>query len=174
MGLRESIGRHPYRAISLVSVVLALAGVVLASQMRNVQPAPTQVASAYFTVDDGKSFFVDDAGKVSPFDHDGKEAVLAHVFACKDGKRFVGYLERATNAHARDEIENAGRQLLEDGKHQAVPMPSSDVMDRIRNNSEVKRPGDKVWVPVTSQNAGPIYAVICPGGSGDKPSEIQP
>ena len=36
--------------------------------------------SGYFSDDDGKTYFQDDASKIAPFDHNGKQAVSAYLF----------------------------------------------------------------------------------------------
>ncbi len=41
---------------------------------------------------------IDDLDKVVPFDHGGKPAVRAMVFRCKNGKPFVAYLQRYSEA----------------------------------------------------------------------------
>jgi len=57
-------------------IVVAVLGIVLS----------TTVASAthraYFSDDDGKTFFVDDIEKIVPFDHDGKPGFRAMVYQC--------------------------------------------------------------------------------------------
>ena len=55
--------------------------------------AGSAVAKAFFSDDDGQTYFTDAADKIPPFDHKGKQAVTAYVFRCNGGKPFVGYLE---------------------------------------------------------------------------------
>jgi len=52
-------------------------------------------SSAYYTVDDGASVFVDKIERIAPFDHAGQPAVRAHVFSTDGNKtHVVGYLEK--------------------------------------------------------------------------------
>jgi hypothetical protein len=50
--------------------------------------------SAFYTDDNGKTFFKDKRYKIVPFDHNGKQAYRADVFQCPDGKQFVGLIYR--------------------------------------------------------------------------------
>ena len=60
-------------------------------------PAFTRSTRTRTTVDDGATYFPDDANKIPPFTKDGKEAVRARVFSCDGGKtKYVAYLERIT------------------------------------------------------------------------------
>src|SRR6267154_2521014 len=54
----------------------------------------TASGKAFFSVDDGKTWFPDDAKNIPPFDKDGKQAVRAFVYRCADGTTFVNYLQR--------------------------------------------------------------------------------
>jgi hypothetical protein len=117
-GLRGVINRHPgvtsgaVMAVVVVSLAMAL------------KPAPKP--KAYFTVDDGKTFFEAPA-QVPPFTYHGREAVRAVVYSCDGGKtRFVGYLLR----HPPEEKAAAEVILARGGR-----MPPG----------EVKRPGDAEW-----------------------------
>jgi hypothetical protein len=57
--------------------------------------ATTNATQLFFTTDDGKTWFADEASKKAPFLHDEKPAVRAHVFSCDGGKKlFAGYLSK--------------------------------------------------------------------------------
>lgn len=170
MGVRENINQHPKRAAGAVAVVVL--GILGFGALQNRSSAVSLSSQAYFSDDDGRTFFRDDAARVGPFDRGGKEAVAAHVFAGADGKPFVGYLERAISPQARAEIEQARRTLMERASKHAVPMPDSDAMEQIARNLEVKRPGDKEWVAATDPKAGAVYAVTAPGGG--TPTRVAP
>src|SRR5213083_2596184 len=81
------------------AVVLALAAIAFAVfRIFDVGAAPgaaSDTERAFFTVDDGKTWFIDEATQLAPFQRDGKEAVRAYVIEC-NGKRFVNHLERYT------------------------------------------------------------------------------
>src|SRR5690348_13994130 len=60
--------------------------------------------TAFYTDDNGKTFFKDDVGKLPPFDHNGKKAYRCDVFEDSKGKQFVGLLYRYTE-NGRREME---------------------------------------------------------------------
>jgi len=94
---------------------------------------------AFYTDDDGKTFFKDDRYKVVPFNHNGKQAYRADVFQCRDGKQFVGLIYR----------HNAvGRKAME--KYKGHP-PTSSIAGLEAQGMEVKRSGaaDTTWGPNT-------------------------
>ena len=157
LGLRETVNRHP-KAVAAVISVIVLAAVGFTVQQQR-PPGMNPPRYAYFSDDDGRTFFKDAATNVPPFDHGGKQAVAAYVFNGKDGKPFVAYLERAISAEARAKVEQARRDLMTRATQQAVPMPDSELMELINRNLEVKRPGDRAWVGAMDPRAGPIMAV---------------
>ena len=115
---------------------------------------------AYYTIDDGKSWFADQAAKLPPFEYDGKQAVRAYVFEC-NGKRFVNSLERYTpeGLQAAQLAKVApGGSIRGPGTPKASP-----------TLKEVKRPGQSVWVAQHDYGkSGAILAIKCPdGGTGD-------
>ena len=60
--------------------------------------------TAFYTDDNGKSFFKDDINKLSPFDRGGKQAYRCSVFQDAAGKQFVGLIFRHTDS-GRKELE---------------------------------------------------------------------
>ena len=71
MGLVETIRKKPAVGATIGSVCLLTALIVLYST----QVGPSRFSPPklfYFSDDDGKTFFADDANKVPPFDKDGK------------------------------------------------------------------------------------------------------
>jgi len=112
---------------------------------------------AYFTDDDGATYFADEIIKAPPFDHNGKEAVRCYVFSCPGHGKFVGYLEKFTK-----EMQARISARL------AVPV--GPPLDEIETNSGrlLKKPGDAKWVAVQSQAGQAITNVKCP----DDPSAL--
>jgi hypothetical protein len=136
MGLRETMNKYPLAGYAIIPI--AAAAVILGIRAaKNVEPSA--FGSSFFSVDDGKSYFPDDAKKIPPFDHHGSQAMRAHVFTGSDGKLFVGYLERV-NPGAADVIKK-----VQDRKPTDPPLPMSD-MATVLAGHEYKRPGDKEWV----------------------------
>ena len=102
---------------------------------RQTVSAPAR-STAFFTSDDGKTFFKDDVNKMVPFDHNGKPAYRADVFQGADGKQFVGLIYRHTDS-GRKEIEayfatkpkdpdGNARQIMERGRMQVKTVGSGD------------------------------------------------
>jgi hypothetical protein len=70
---------------------------------------PAGVAQLYFTTDDGKSYFADDASNRPPFVHEEKPAVRAHLFSCDGGKTlFVGYLSKYSPVAGESMVKKRG------------------------------------------------------------------
>jgi len=98
MSVREIIENQ--RNIVLVVALAAIAGARIphiskvASAVRNITDA--ELREAYYTIDDGTTWFVDDAQKIPPFDHNGKTA-YRRANVCRGEREVVsGYLERYT------------------------------------------------------------------------------
>jgi len=155
MSVRETINQNAKITLAVVTI-----GVVTALGLAAYQghkPSIIIPTSGYFSDDDGKTYFQDDASNIAPFDHQGKQAVSAYLFTGSDGKPFVGYLERALNAEARETVIAARRQLIEQASSRATP--DSAVMEQIAKNLEVKRPGTDKWVRAASPEARSILVV---------------
>lgn len=147
MAIREALQKkQSIAAIIAIVFILAMCAIIV----RNVTNTEGGFAnSAYYSDDDGKSFFVDDALKIPPFDHGGKWAVKAHVYRCGSEKS-VHYLERYTEkgrAAAQESLRRSG------GKE--VSLPESLVPTGV----EYKRPGEATWGP------NPPGPKSCPDGS---------
>ena len=115
---------------------------------------------AWYTTDDGKTWFKDSNRKVPPFEYDGKEAVLAHVREC-DGKPFVGYMERYKPEGAKKMREYRAQE--DDGQE-----PNEGLASSAGYQLEYKKPGDAKWTSEV-EKAQLMMLVDCPDGS---PSEV--
>ena len=119
---------------------------------------------AFYTADDGKTYFTDDAARVPPFFKDGKLAVRAQVFTCDGGKTsFVGYVEMYS-----PENKQALEKALETGR---PPEPGKLGMVL------VKKPGGNVWVALSPQTVVAYQAIVqvkCPDGSVDNLARVFP
>ncbi|HEY7090445.1 MAG TPA: hypothetical protein VH518_20275 [Tepidisphaeraceae bacterium] len=165
MGIRETMNKRPMIATGMVlALVLAAVGFA-AYQMFDLRPAssndPGEPERAFFTVDDGKTWFVDDAAQLAPFQHDGKEAVRAYIVEC-NGKRSVNHLERYT-----PEGKQAMLKLREAVKH--GPPPGQLVAAAQQRGREVKRPGERNWTQTSDTTAAAAIIIprAPPGESGD-------
>ncbi|HEV7299985.1 MAG TPA: hypothetical protein VGN72_11520 [Tepidisphaeraceae bacterium] len=125
----------------------------------------------FFSVDDGKTWFPADAKNVPPFDHEGKPAVLAHVFDC-GGTEFVGYLERYT-PQAR-EVVVASRNFDATTADGSSPPAFAAALPRAQTEGrQLKRPGEKDWTSGSNLPAiNQIMQVKCPEGSSGSPQAV--
>jgi len=141
-------------------VVIGIAAIFLRGSHNTVGALQGQT---FFSVDDGKTWFADDATKLPPFDKDGQQAVLAHVYRSADGTKFVDYLERYT-PDAQQTIQKANHP----DPNSKGPGDLNAIQSAFKSGREVKRPGDAKWVSVGDfQAAAKIMAVKCPDGGTD-------
>jgi hypothetical protein len=167
MGIREVINRHQAVVITLgtgliLSGLLAIAGFVYQTHH-----SVSSTGTLFYSDDDGRTWFVDDASKVPPFEHRGKQAVRAFVFRCKDGVPFVDYLSRYSDA-AKAKIAAM-----------AAAFPKYVVVPGVDVPMESKKPGDSTWVAEdpTKPEYGQYIRIttpVCPDGSTDAPVVVSP
>jgi len=148
MSVREAINKRPGTTALVVAVLI---GVVVYGSVFSSAGNPKATSKAYFSDDDGKTYFVDDIEKIVPFDHEGKPAVRAMVYKCADKPPFVSYLLR---------YNEGGRAKLAD------PALKGEAGGIRNSSSEVKRPGDTNWVPLFSAKGEAISMhPLCPDGN---------
>jgi hypothetical protein len=98
MSIREKINRNPRTsaAVSGGVVLIAVAVIVWLQLPPQIdRPEMDSPPKAFFTVDDGKTYFPDALTKVPPFTTaDGKTAYRVQVAQCGTGKPFVSHLEK--------------------------------------------------------------------------------
>jgi|SRR5271170_4697319 len=157
MGIREWSTYHPKVTFGVVSVCVVVAITAIVVQvMANRRQYPLKAPDSYFTIDDGKTFFVASSDNYPPFEYKGQQAVHAYVFECS-GKRFVGYMER---------YNDSVRQMLAAGK----PLTA----DMVRFGREMKKPGSTVWVKTGDlATEATVANVTCPDGTGT-PEAVEP
>jgi hypothetical protein len=156
MGVRSWLNDHARAATGIGAAVVVLAtGLIVVQLLANRQTLPDKLPDAYFTVDDGKTYFAAGSENIPPFDYKGQKAVRAFVFECTSGKRFVGYVERYNSeAHAK----------LLSGK---------DVTPQVQMyGRELKKPGGNAWVKSGDFAAvAKVSDVKCPEGHAAEPIE---
>jgi hypothetical protein len=146
MGIREALNRRPKLA-AVVGIGLCAVAVPIMI-WANSSGVPGRASKAYYSDDDGKTFFSDDIDKLYPFDRNGKQAYRAYVYECKDGKRFVSYLARYTDG-AKGKIADLERNTSDpEAAGQANQLRSSAI--------EIKKPGDEKWVSQFSPQGSEI------------------
>ena len=142
MGIRQKLQENAKLGISLGAILLVIAigfiGFQLHGGSGHIVHAPAQ---GFYTDDNGKTFFKDDANKIVPFDHNGKQAYRCDVFEGPDGKQFVGLIYRHNSSGRLEMQDYIERKLYE-----------NDIDALIRQGiesrgSDVKRAGadDRAW-----------------------------
>ena len=140
MSIREMIQKYRGWAngAAIIMIVAAIALIVTNSRSDGIP----RVKYAFYSDDDGQSYFRDDVNKLFPFDHDGKQAYRAYVFQTGGGKPFVGYLER---------INDKGMAKLLTLQSQPQTPELVTQMDLIRGAGlEARTPGSTRWLPESS------------------------
>ena len=164
MGVRERLNDNPRVALGVAAAILVVTCAVVALQFSGASTGEPS-GSAFFTTDDGQSWFIDDATKLAPFQREGKEAVRAYVFEC-NGTSFVNHLERFTPD---------GRKAAETAMGAKGTEQATSVAGQLRlSGAEIKKPGAKQWTPLSDMaKAGPILRPKCPNGAGE-PKPLEP
>jgi hypothetical protein len=141
-------------------VVLGLGFVLYQAHGMSSRPRGNTETRAYFSDDDGGSFFSDSLAKLPPFDHGGNQAVAAAVFRClgSGGPPFIGYLERYT-PKGLNEMKSPGPGNYFEPNQMQVSLPLK---------------GDKGWANFTSPAGTAIVDVHCPDGSAEVPQQVEP
>lgn len=160
MGLREKLN-HP-AAVAVVVAMLCLILVVLWLRRDSDAAEHVVLNKAYFSVDDGATFFVDDANKLPPFDHQGKPAYRCMVYTT-DGSttKYVGYLLRYPE-DTKQKFEAAVSS-----RDEGASMRQGMVLSA---SAEVKVPGQADWINISSPAA---VAIMNPKGSPE-PQPVLP
>jgi len=163
MKLRPTFTEKPARALAAAGGLLLIGVVAILLQMRGGGGASAARARQFFTVDDGKTWFADDASKLPPFDKEGKQAVRAYVYRSGKGKEFVNHLERFT-PDARQAIESANLNQTAKGS----PKNLAAIQGAYTAGRELKRPGDAKWVTAANfRDAARITSINSPDGAAD-------
>lgn len=146
MGIREQLNQNSKLAIAIaVTAVLVLGYLVFSSS--GARPSIDGQAKAWFTTDDGKTYFADDLSKQPPFQKDGRTAYGCYVWSSDGGKTtWVSHLYRHTGG-----ANEAGQRR-------------SLANEFAGSNMEVKRPGDTAWVKATDPRGIEIQRPKAPGG----------
>jgi hypothetical protein len=164
VGIRETIQKSQKWTVVVAAVVLVGAVIAIIVQAQSLGPAGP--GDAFYTVDDGKTFFAGDSRKLAPFDYGGKQAVRAHVFEC-EGKKVVGYMSRYTPESL---------ELFEEAKAaRAEGRPPKNVQKLATvafTGTELKKPGADKWVIQNDKNAPRIRIFKCKDGR--TPPELYP
>ena len=172
MGVRASLNNHPLISAGVVAAFLLGAAVALAMMLGRASSdsnaLPGARGLAWFSTDDGATWFADSVDKFAPFKKDGKDAYRVYVWRGPDGKEFVSHLERYT-AQAHRDLEAyaalpAEQRALED------PSSVAGGLDGI----EVKKPRDKTWYRASDPRGQQAMRAVSPSGKTDGLSAVEP
>jgi hypothetical protein len=165
--LREALNKNPKAsaAIGVVLVAAAVGWAVWALVIDSGAPPHDSKPKAWFTTDDGATWFADEAARSAPFKTaDGKTAVKAVVYKCGHGKTFVAYLERQSPA---------AQQSAETPKGDKAN-PYATQMAYYKSGVQVKSPKKGDWVPMNDPEAAKILSPVCPEGATDSIEPVLP
>ena len=151
MALREKIHKNQAIAGIIACGAIGISIFFLIRQAGGV--GASSGVSAYFSADDGKTWFKDDMVRAFPFDHDGQPAYRAEIFRC-GSTTFCGYLESLPDG-TRDGINALPANWQ--ARYAALQANSDQI--------EVKKPGDTKWVRQRDRQYGQITHPKCPDGS---------
>lgn len=168
MNIREWLNNNPRITTAVTAIVIVLAVIVIVWNRSSQESGPSSGYRVYYSDDDGKTWFADDWQKVPPFDHNGRQAVRAHVFRIGTGEPFVGYLEKF-DARAQkilndfyDDPANRGKFYNERHTLEA-------------RNILVKRPGpEHKWVHVEQDREQAYRIKTITGPAGETAEELFP
>lgn len=139
-------------AVAACAAVLLAAGLMVYRVTGDAQ-AQGRGERAFYSVDDGATWFVDSADQISGFEHEGRPAYRAYVFRAPGVEPFVGYLERYT-PEARAKLQ----ARLDAG----APAAARSVE---RSEQEVKKPGDAQWHKRSSPQVSRVINITAPDGT---------
>lgn len=168
MGIRAVVNQKPRVTVGMIAAVILLtvAFIIYRLLFATGGGQPERQTRAWFTTDDGATWFPDDAKKVPPFQTgDGKTAVRAYVYQCAGSAPFVSHLERYT-----PEAKKLAEQLYKTAR---MPKEGSVIVE-IQRGVQVKDPGEGKWMSVMDPSTNMLIFPFCPDGSGEGAEEVRP
>jgi hypothetical protein len=166
VGIRETLNKNPAITTGATAAIILIAIGVIIYQITG-GGTPGIATEAYYTIDDGKTWFEDDINKIPPFDKDGKKAYKVYVYKCPGSDPFVSHLERYTDA---------GKKAMEAALKSNDPNNPVIMEDVQMTGIEVKDPGtgEKGWVRQASPAAQKIMELKCPDGKTEGIEPVVP
>lgn len=158
MAIRESLHRRRGVATGVGIACVALAAFLIFRNGAGRPKGYTGFGKAWFTNDDGQTWFAESAATIPPFDHNGKPAYRAQVYRCAHGSAFVAYLMSYAPSDKKS-IE----QAIAGGKTR------EEILDlEMSLRPQLKKPGPGDWVRMTPKTADAYFNMMkpsCPDGS---------
>ncbi len=161
MGIRQSLNENKLIAAGLTTVMVAAAVVFVLWYYRPAATSP-YATREFFSDDDGTTWFVDDGTKIAPFDHNGKQAVLAKVYKCGNGRMFVGYLEKIDDDIKKKIDASRAAGPGHAGITKADPTGFNGIL--------LKKPHASEWIKSNDPRASEVRKVTSPDGSDFVPA----
>jgi hypothetical protein len=163
MGIRENLAKNKNLSTSLSIGLILVAAVILAWHFWPEKKA--NLSQAFFSDDDGQTWFQDSVYLIPPFDHNGKTAVRAEIFTYDSGKKpFCAYLAKYTD-EAKKRLEDSIAEAKKNGQPPNSASAFADPM-YLRANLLVKKPGaGNPWVPSIDHSSAQITSIQSPDGS---------
>jgi len=156
MHIREKLNELRTLSITVSVVICAGALVLIFRQLHEAGPhKPGLPSKTFYSDDDGKTWFLDEYMKITPFDHNGHPAYKVVVYRCNGGMPAVAYLEKFS-----DSQQAAMKEIS--------PEDVRDYTGRFMSFQEaldVKKPGSNHWLSVESRGYIDTKIVTCPDGS---------
>jgi hypothetical protein len=165
MSIRQMLNEKPALAYAVAVGLVLLAAAFIAYQLIGSSNATSRAAEsdqAFFSDDDGATYFPDAQAKIPPFNHQGRLAYRAIVFRCGSDKPFVGYLGKFTETKKKEmeAVAKAGGM-------------SPRILRASMGQMLIKKPGPGKWVsPDDGNNYEKAQTVSCP--KGDVPDVVTP
>ena len=151
MGIRETLNRRPAVTFGVVAgIIVVAAAFILWPSGSTFETSPGQAA---YTINDGKNWFVDVGGRITPFMKDRQPAVGAALFVNENTKDvFVGYLQRHDPA--------AVQSLSKPDATKLADLPAGEATE-LSHRLQVKRLGAPAgaWVRSDSPDGAAIMKV---------------
>jgi hypothetical protein len=163
MEIRRAIQGKPVVGAGIGVFCILLAGLIIAKQFWPEKKA--NLSQVFYSDDDGRTWFRDSVYLAPPFDHNGKEAVIAEIYSYDDGsKEFCGYLAKYTPA-AKARLEHA----LADAQKAGQPLGSVALYrdpSFVGSGTLVKKPGSgNSWVTFSDPRSIDVRTVRAPDGT---------
>ena len=169
MGIRQTINENPAMTAVATGGIILLALIFIIYQAFGGHGSSSgRLGKVFFSDDDGKTWFADDASKLPPIDHDGKPAYRALIYKCADGVEFCAFLERYS--------PEAKAQMEEQAKNNPKMAPMLQMTASL-NGIQVKKPGLGDWItmsPSTSAEARSAMDPVCPDGTSNGLVPVSP
>jgi hypothetical protein len=166
MAFRESINKKPAIATGAAIGIIIAFSLVIYFEKSSGAPKTGALTMAYYTVDDGATYYADSIDKIPPCDYNGHQAVRAYLYRCNGGKPFVAYLEAFT-PDAKKAIESSGSGPAFGGSQLGGDVP-------FNRGRLLKAPltGDKGWLREGQPGFSEVSEIHCPAGESNQ--DIEP